>query len=187
MFFQSCHNGGKSNKQKADSINAENKPMAKEAAQFMVEAAVINLTEIKLGTIAQKQASSNRVQNYAAMIVSDHKKLQKKLQKLSKEKQIAIPDSLDKSHQNDISGLRKQKGKEVDRIFINDMVKGHKKAIKTFKKASEDIQHNQALDNYIEKTLPGLNKHLDSAQKIRKALDLKKTKKGVPPMPIPKS
>jgi len=189
VLFQSCQNGGKSNEQKADSINASNEPMVKDASDFMVEASIINLTEINLGKIAKTQASSSRVKNYASMIVSDHKKLQSKLQKLANKEHVAIPDSLSKNNRSDISDLQKKNESATNKLFIKDMITGHKKAIKTFEKAAEnkDIQ-NQALRDYIKNALPGLKAHQDSAQSIKKDLDMdmSQLKKSTPTIPIPR-
>ncbi len=188
VLFPSCQNGGKSNAQKADSTNASNEPMAKDASDFMVEASMINLTEINLGKIAKTQAASSRVKSYASMIVSDHKKLQDKLQKLAQKEHVAIPNSLSKSNRSEISELKKKNEHATNKLFIKDMIAGHEKAIKTFKKAAEnkDIR-NEALKDYINNALPGLKTHQDSAQTIKKDLnmDMSQLKKSTPTMPIP--
>ncbi len=170
ILFQACNSGGgKGSKQRADSINHANKPLPKEASDFMVDAAIINLNEIKLGSIAQQQATTSRVRNFASMIVQDHEKVNDQLKTLAQNKNVKLPDSLDQKHQSNASKLKDKKGKDFDDAFINDMVNGHKDAIKEFQKADKNIEDGD-VRSFIENTLPGLQKHLDSAQAIQDAL-----------------
>lgn len=166
FFFQACNQGGKGSKQEADSINRANKPLKKDASRFMVDAAMVNMAEIKLGTIAEEKAQSSRIKNFASMIVSDHKKASDKLQSLAQSKQVALPDSLDRQHQSDANDLRMKEGDALDQKFIDDMVDGHKEAIKEFQKAAKNVD-NKDVHDYIKDLLPDLNKHLDSAEAIQ--------------------
>src|SRR5690625_3675970 len=170
-LFQGCNSsGGKGSKQQADSINHAKQPMpTKAGSDFMVKAAIINLNEIKLGSIAQQQATISRVRNFAAMIVQDHKKVNGQLKTLAQNKQVQLPDSLDRKHQRDADNLQKKEGKDFDESFIDDMVKGHKDAIDTYQKADKDVQDGD-VKSFIEETLPDLQKHLDSAQTIQEAI-----------------
>ncbi len=170
FLFQACNNsGGKDSKQRADSINHANKPLPKDASDFMVEAAIINLNEIKLGSIAKQQATISRVRDFASMIVQDHEAANDKLQTLAQNKNVTLPDSLDEKHKSNASDLQKKKGQDFDEAFIDDMVKGHKDAIKTYQKAEKKIQDGD-VRAFIENTLPELQKHLDSAQSIQDAI-----------------
>ncbi|HLR36986.1 MAG TPA: DUF4142 domain-containing protein [Chitinophagaceae bacterium] len=169
-LFQACSSNGNGSKQKADSINHANEPMSKKAtSDFLVEAAIINMNEIKLGSIAQKQAANPRVKDFAAMIVHDHQKVNKKLKTLAQKKQVKLPDSLNQEHQSKASKLKEKKGNDFDEAFVKDMVKGHKDAINTFQKAKRNVDDGD-VRSFIEKTLPGLQKHLDSAETIQYAL-----------------
>ncbi|HLR38439.1 MAG TPA: DUF4142 domain-containing protein [Chitinophagaceae bacterium] len=169
IVFQSCNNNGHGSKQKADSINEANGTQAENASDFMVDASMINRTEILLGDIAQEKATIRRVKNFASMIVRNHKKANKKLKILAQEKKVVLPQSLDPKHKADSAKLKDKKGRSVDQIFITDMVKGHKAAIARFQKAKNKVDDSD-IKTYIMNILPQLQEHFDSAEAIQAAM-----------------
>ncbi len=169
LVFQSCNSNGNGSKQKADSINEANGTQVEDASDFMVDAAMINRTEIQLGRIAQEKATIPRVKNFAFEIIRSHKKANKKLKMLARKNEVVLPQSLDPKHKADSIKLKDKKGRSLDQIFITEMVKGHKAAIDRFQKAENKVD-DSGVKNYIMHVLTQLQKHLDSAEAIQDAM-----------------
>lgn len=169
LFFQACNNSGKSSKQHADSLSEASKILTKEDTQFMAQAATINMLEIKLGNLAQQKAGSPRIKAFAQMLTNDHTMLNGQLKMLASNIHVALPDSLDEAHQNDVQNLSKEKKSNFDKDYVDMMVKGHEGAVKAFQDAVKSIQ-DSAIHAYITGALPILQKHLDSAQAIQQGM-----------------
>src|SRR5215467_2277426 len=67
-----------------------NNPEQKDA-QFVVDAANINLEEIQLGKLALERATMDQTKQLAQMMVNDHQKAYDDLSALAKSKSISIP------------------------------------------------------------------------------------------------
>lgn len=165
--FASCNNSGKGSKDKADSINKANKPVAKDAAQFMTKAAEINMEEIELGTLAQQRATSQRVKDFGKMLVNDHSQLNEKVSMLASRKNIVLPNATTEKIARAKQDL--ENTDDFDTEFIKMMVKGHKDAIDVFQRAADHV-NDPDIKSLATSALPQLQTHLDSAQRIREDL-----------------
>ena len=162
------------NKDKADT--GSNIPMNKDTitatmavekadADFAVEVANGNMIEVQLGGLAETKAVNDRVKAFAKMMVKDHMKISKDLQKIATAKNITLPQALSDEAKKDIDRLSKKDKKNFDRTYMNMMVADHKKDVTKFEKAAKDCK-DPDLKNFIKQTLPTLRKHLDSARGI---------------------
>ena len=165
--FVACNNSGKGSKSTADSVNKANQPVPKKDAQFMTNAAEINMEEIALGNLAQQRATSQAVKNFGKMLVDDHSQLNTKVQMLASQKNIALPDSATKTIKNAEEELRQTD--QFDQDFINKMINGHKDAIDLFQRAIKEVSDSD-IKALATSALPQLQTHLDSAQVIEKLL-----------------
>lgn len=165
-LFQACNNSGQSSKETADSINEANKPNADDLTDFMEEAAIGGMMEVQLGQVAQQKASSQRVKDFGQMMVTDHSKANTQLKALAASKNVALPDSLNQNHQDDINDLQEKSGEDFDEAYIDEMVDDHKHDINVFQNAADDIS-DPDVKAFISQTLPVLQMHLDSAQEIQ--------------------
>lgn len=173
LALGACNNSGKSSKQKADSTNQANKPMASnQDASFMTKAAIGGMMEIKMGQVAQERGTNSRIKSFGAMMVNDHSDINSTLKMLAEKKGVALPDSLDNSHQADIENLINDKPSKFDKDYIDEMVKDHKNDIKDFQDAQSNVQDSM-LKAFITQTLPTLQKHLNAAESIQSALENK--------------
>ncbi len=170
--FVACNNSGKGSAETADSINKSNKTVSENVADFMTDAAIINMEEIELGNMAQQQGYDQRVKDFGKMLVEDHTNLRNKVREIATRKNIALPDSNAQKIQKAREDL--MKSDNFDQDFIDKMVAGHKKAIDTYKKALEQVS-DQDVKQLISTALPQLQTHLDSAQSIQESLENKNT------------
>jgi len=91
-------------------------------ADFAVEAANDNMIEVQLGEFAETKAVNDRVKAFAKMMVKDHMKISKDLQKIAATKNITLPQGLSDEAKKDIDRLSKKDNKTFDGTYINLMV-----------------------------------------------------------------
>ena len=138
-------------------------------ADFMVKVADVGMTEVKLGGVAQDKAANQRVKDFGAMMTKDHSAAGDELKSLASQKNVTLPSAIGDDHQRKIDDLSKKTGKDFDRAYINMMVDGHQSAVNDFEKASKETK-DADVKAWVDKTLPTLKMHLDSAKAIKKAL-----------------
>lgn len=174
--LQSC--GGGSNQQNnqdslesADSSSLSTTPTGtdSESSEFAMKAAKGGIMEVELGKMAQQKASNSRVKNFGTMMVDDHSKANDELKQIASSKGIQIPSTLDDEAQKEMDELNKKSGAEFDKAYMKLMVDDHQKDVDEFKEASEKLQ-DTTLKGFAYRTLPVLQKHLDSAKAIKDAL-----------------
>ena len=103
------------------------------------------------------------------MIKSDHTSALEDLTDLMKDKNVAQPKTIDARTQQDIDRMNNLTGGEFDREFINMMVTDHRKAIELFRDQQSSAQ-NRDVKKYVDKVLPNLEVHLDTAQRLQTKL-----------------
>ena len=185
FVFLACNNGGKDSVEKADSANEtkidttlanDTTTSAKTmiavdepTSSFMVKVADVGMTEVKLGGIAQDKATSARVKDFGVMMTKDHSKAGDELKNLASQKNVTLPSAIGEDHQKKIDDLNKKTGKDFDKAYIDAMVGGHQSAVNDFEKASRDTK-DADIKAWVDKTLPVIKMHLDSAKAIQKSM-----------------
>jgi len=148
-----------------DSTTANNTTTTSAAndAQFLMDAADINLQEIALGQLAKKNTKNPDVLALAKMMVEDHTKALDEVKALADKKSITLPSTPSETP----SGLVDKKGKDFDRAYCDEMVTGHQKAITKFE---TEISGGSDADAkaWANKMLPGLKTHLEHSQDYQK-------------------
>jgi putative membrane protein len=188
FVFLACNNEGKDSVEKADSANeakmdttssdtsnTSNKPMIAvdgTTSDFMVKVADVGMTEVKLGHVAEEKSSNKRVKDFAAMMVKDHSAAGDELKSLASRKNVTLPTAVGDDHQKKIDDLSKKSGKDFDKAYIDAMVDGHQATVNDFEKASNNTK-DPDVKAWVDKTLPTIKMHLDSAKAIKKAISSK--------------
>lgn len=164
ILIASCGNNGKSedSKEVAEEQNEErfDERKSEKDAEFLVEAASINLQEIKLGELAQKKATLNDVKDLGKMMVKAHTAALADLKKLAASKNVVLPATLPEDGQDAYDKLNDKTGADFNKEYCDMMVKGHKDAIDQFEWASSKAQDGD-IRNWASSMLPELNEHLD--------------------------
>jgi putative membrane protein len=188
FVFLACNNEGKDSVEKADSANeakmdttssdtsnTSNKPMIavdETTSDFMVKVADVGMTEVKLGHVAEEKSTNKRVKDFAAMMVKDHSAAGDELKSLASRKNVTLPTAVGDDHQKKIDDLSKKSGKDFDKAYIDAMVDGHQATVNDFEKASNNTK-DPDVKAWVDKTLPTIKMHLDSAKAIKKAISSK--------------
>jgi putative membrane protein len=155
---------------------------------FVKTATEKNLKEIRAGEIAQNKAQSGEVKEFAQTLVTDHKDANQQLQRIAQQLGQQNPESQQRNQPNqqnqrevqgqqqtmstdlnndrEIKKLEDANSKDFDKEFLDLMVKDHEDAIDDFEDAQKDVQ-DQQLRSWIDKTLPVLRKHLETAKRLQ--------------------
>jgi putative membrane protein len=152
--------------------NAKFNPNNEKDAEFLVNAAEINLQEIQLGQLAQQNTAIKEVKEFAKMMEDGHSKSMHELIALANSKSMVIPTVPTDNIADTYQKLKSLKGAEFNKEYCDMMVSGHKDAIVLFKRASEESV-DPDIKQWAVATLPELNIHLDLAIACQKMLGKK--------------
>lgn len=131
-------------------------------AQFLVNAAEINLEEIQLGQLAQQNGRTTHVKELGKMMEDAHTKSLNDLTALAKIKMITIPTSPTENAQEAYKKLNEKSGNDFDKAYADMMVSEHKDAIATFDKVSTN-GNDADIKNWATVSLDDLRKNLDQS------------------------
>jgi putative membrane protein len=184
LMIVACNNTATDSVEKADSANeAKSDSMndykdtssrngvlgvSEATSKFMVDVADVNMTEIQLGKIAQDKASNQRVKDFASMMVRDHSDAASDLKTLAAQKNVTLPTDVSENHQKKIDDLNKKTGRNFDKAYIDIMEEGHESTVRDFEKNTDNSDAD--VRAFVNKMLPTLKMHRDSADAIKKGL-----------------
>jgi putative membrane protein len=131
-------------------------------AQFLVNAAEINLEQIQLGKLAQQVGRTTHVKELGKMMEDAHTKSLNDLTALANSKMITIPASPTDNTKEEYKKLNEKSGNDFDKAYADMMVRSHKDAIEIFEKASID-SYNTDIKNWASLALPDLRSQLDKS------------------------
>lgn len=131
-------------------------------AQFLVNAAEINLQQIMLGELAQQIGRTSHVKDLGKMMEDAHTKSLNVLTVLAKSKMVSIPTSATDNAKEAYKVLNEKPGTDFDKAYADMMVSEHKDAIAVFENASTDAD-DMDIKNWATLSLIDLRAHLDSS------------------------
>jgi putative membrane protein len=173
-----CNNGEKDSVEKADSANKVNREndtvpekkvaitTGKAGAEFLVRATDAGLMEIALGTIAMKKAANKRVRDFGEMTLKEHTNIDEIIKSLADARTVTIPTMTSDENAKIIGRINEKKDTAFDKAYINRVVEEHKKAVREFETASNNVDDSE-IRSFITATLPILRRHLDSCKAIQ--------------------
>ena len=131
-------------------------------AQFLVDAAAMDLELVKLGELAQTNSKMPDVKKLGEMMKMNHTNSLKNLQTLASAKQVTLPTAITNSGQATYDKIMAKKGVDFDKNYCNMMVSMHKNAVEKFEKANVSVSDTD-IKAWAETMLPALRTHLDAA------------------------
>lgn len=171
MAFSACNsNKTEDSKEVAEEQNDEkldDTPL-EDDSKFALAAADGGLVEVKLAQLAQANASTKAVKDFAETMIKDHSKANEELKALAQQKNISLPLSLSDDKQKDYDDMAKKKGKDFDKAYASFMVDDHQEDINQFEKAAKDCK-DPDLKAWAAGKVPTLQHHLEMAKTMRDA------------------
>lgn len=134
-------------------------------AAFIRSAAESDLLEVELGQLAREKAVSRDVREYAAMLVQDHRKTERELQRLANDMGVAVPGALTSAKREQLERLRAAGGDAFDRAFARQTLRGHREAVEMYERAARSALEAD-VRAYASERLPTLREHLRLAQAL---------------------
>jgi putative membrane protein len=138
--------------------------------KFADKAARSGMAEVEMANLAAQKASSDAVKQYAQHLQQAHQQANQELKTIAGQKNIDLPDQVDRMHKKEQDKLAKLDGQKFDRQFIDLMIKDHKDALDLFQKEA-DKGKDADLRAFAVKTEPELKQHLQQARAIRSELN----------------
>lgn len=133
-------------------------------AQFLVTVAEMNMIEIQLSQLAQKNAYHTDVRELGKMMVRAHSKSMSQLIELAKEKSISIPSALNSENETQFIKLNNKDGIALDRAYCDLMICHHKTSVEMFEKIASSHQGDADIKQWANESLNDLRSHLEYAQ-----------------------
>jgi putative membrane protein len=134
-----------------------------------------NQVDIDAGKLAEKKGKSADVKSFGKMMVTDHTGVNKQASALVKKLGVKPEDnptseSLKKGGQENIANLKKLKGAEFDKAYIDHEVAYHQQVLDAIDKVLVPNAKNEQLKALIVKVRPAIEAHLQHAQQIQSKL-----------------
>jgi len=140
----------------------EDRPLTTE--EFIKVTCSAGLKEVKLAQLAESQAQSKEVKDFARQMIEDHTKANAELKDIASRTNIVLPTRMIDKHQEIVDKLTALTGDQFDQAYLRHMVESHKKAIKIFEHQAQEGQ-DPTVKAFASKTLPTLKKHLEEAER----------------------
>ncbi len=134
-------------------------------SSFLKDAAQGGLLEVKLGQLAETNASSQAVKDFGRRMVTDHGKLGEDVKQVAARENVNLPGDVSMMEKMTYDRLSKKTGTDFDKAYIEDMVKDHKSDIAAFEKEANSGSDSEA-KAVAQKALPIIREHLRIAQQI---------------------
>ena len=154
-------------------------------AQFTRTAGISGLFEVQSSQLALQTSKNEQIRDFAQHMVQDHTQANTELASVAKgaasttsgtqgggggpnpsESGVDRPGALDPPHQHMMDQLRGAKAEDFDRLYAFQQLQGHEDAVKLFRDYAQQSGANPQLQQFAQKTLPILERHLEMARKL---------------------
>lgn len=149
---------------------AASSPSTNSDQDFVTKAAQGNSAEVELGKIVAAKSKNPSVKKFAHMMVKDHITALNELQELAQSKNLNFNDDLPDDAKALQTKLSSDTGRHLDKDYMDSMVEDHQKDVQEFTDKSQNAK-DPDVKQWASKTLPVLQKHLETAQQIMRSLN----------------
>ena len=151
---------------------AQQGPSDPQIAHIVVTA---NQVDIDAGKLAEKSGSSKEVRDFGKQMVADHTSVNKSATELVTKLKVKpetndTSASLKKGGDESMAKLKKLKGKDFDKAYVDNEVTYHQSVIDAVDKTLIPNAKNEELKSLLEKTRPTLVQHLEHAKMLQAQL-----------------
>ena len=153
-------------------LSAQDAPKLTDAEVAHV-AVVANQIDISYAEIAKKKTKEREVHDFAETMLRDHKAVIEQASALAKKlgvtpKDNAVSQSLLASAEETKKMLRKQRGGDFDKAYIDNEVAYHEAVIAAVRDLLIPETENKELKDLLQQVLPALETHLAHAKMVQK-------------------
>jgi putative membrane protein len=135
-------------------------------ADFLADAAELNIMQIEIGKLAQKKGISPEIRNYGKMLVDDHTKSMEELKQLANKNTITLPSESTDMDDAVFVELNEKSGADFDKTFAEIMADDHEKAMDKMTEISQKASDND-IKIWASRQVIALTTHFEAAKKIK--------------------
>lgn len=134
-----------------------------------------NQIDIDAGKLAKSRSKNKEVQSFANQMITDHTAVNKQAVALAKKLGVKpegsdTQTSLKKGAQENMAHLKKLKGAQFDKAYVDHEVEYHQAVLDAIDKTLIPSAKNAELKGLIEKVRPAIAAHLDHAKHLQSSL-----------------
>jgi putative membrane protein len=131
--------------------------------------------DIDAGKMAESKTKDKEVKAFAKQMVTDHTAVNNQATALAKKLKVTPEDNgtsqaLKKGADDNMANLKKLKGKDFDKAYVDHEVAYHQQVLDAIDKALIPNAKNQELKSLLEKTRPAIQAHLEHAQHLQSSM-----------------
>jgi putative membrane protein len=131
-----------------------------------------NQVDIDAGKLAKSKTHNKDVKAFAQQMITDHSAVNKQAGDLVKKLGVkpesnATSDSLKKGGDENMAKLKKLKGKDFDKAYVDHEVDYHQQVLDAIDKVLIPSAKNPELKSLIEKVRPAIAAHLEHAKHLQ--------------------
>jgi putative membrane protein len=134
-------------------------------SSFLKSASEGGMMEVKLGELAQRNASDPQVKEFGQRMMTDHGNMGNEVKALAGRQNVSLSADIGVKDKFTYERMSKKTGADFDKAYMADMVKDHKDDIAAFEKEANSGGDSEA-KALASKALPTLHEHLRMAQEI---------------------
>lgn len=161
----------------APAMAASDTRAALDQNMILSELHLSNMAEVEMGQLAAQKATTQQAKELAQMLIAHHSQNEQELQALAQSRGIilAVPEQSEALREKQAAvqdlmrNLQKATGAAFDREFVNGAIQQHLKDIASLRAKSEKLPAGPVRD-FIERTIPVLDSHLQTAQRLKNDL-----------------
>jgi putative membrane protein len=153
------------------------KPAAAKPTDPQIAAIVVtaNTVDIDAGKVAQAKTKNKEVGKFAEQMITDHSSVNKSAVDLVTKLKVKPEESdtsrsLKKGGDENLAALKKLKGKEFDKAYVDHEVAYHQAVLDTIDQTLIPSAQNAELKALIVKVRPAIAAHLAHAQQLQTSL-----------------
>lgn len=137
---------------------------------------VANDAEIDMAKAAKSKSESGAIKDYAEHMINEHKKNMKDGKKVTKDADIKTKSNgdaktLKENSKSKISDMKKKKGPDFDRAYIDSQVEMHQQMLTDLNEKFIPQAQNPEYRNFLTTTKTHVEQHLAKAKEIQATLN----------------
>jgi putative membrane protein len=139
---------------------------------FLSDAAQGGMDEVRLGEMAEHNATNEHVRAFGKKMVDDHTRLGNQLETLASHKVYTLPGDISITQKASNKLLSVKTGRSFDESYVSSMVKDHKDDIAAFEKEANNGA-DADVRAWASQALPTLREHLRMAEELAHEMGVK--------------
>lgn len=164
LLYQACDNSNKNKKLEKEAVLVNESDVDENGANFIKQASRNGLLAIEFSKIAQQQASSPEVRQFAQKMAAEHTRFYNELKKMATEKYILLPIKMEQDDVAKLNELRKLKGTAFDEAYMRAIISSHEGAVQNFETGARN--RDREVNKFATGKLDSIKTNFNAAKSV---------------------